>query len=256
MAVDFTVIIPARYDSTRLPGKPLLEIAGRPLIGHVHDRAVESGATRVLVATDDSRIADTVAGFGGQVCLTSSSHSSGTERLAEAARQQGLADDEIVVNLQGDEPLLPGALIHQVAALLARFPDADMASLCEPVTTPSDLFDPHIVKVVMDARGRALYFSRAPIPWHREDFGHGGRQGSRPLTGNYFRHIGLYAYRAGFLRRYLELAACELERIESLEQLRVLYHGGIIQLGVANCAAGHGVDTEADLARVRQLIEA
>jgi len=254
--MEFTVIIPARYASTRLPGKPLLRIAGRPLIEHVHDKAWESGATRVLVATDDARIAGVVRDFGGRVCMTSGAHASGTERLAEAVRETGLADDEIVVNLQGDEPLLPGALIRQVASLQESFPDADMASLCEPVTRSEDVFDPHVVKVVMDARRRALYFSRAAIPWHRDGFAAGADPEQAELAGACFRHIGLYAYRAGFLCRYRDLPACELERIESLEQLRVLHHGGIIQLAIAECPAGHGVDTEADLMRVRRLMEA
>ncbi|RMD68940.1 MAG: 3-deoxy-manno-octulosonate cytidylyltransferase, partial [Gammaproteobacteria bacterium] len=181
--MSFWVIIPARYNATRLPGKPLRSLAGRPLIQHVHERALESGAGRVVIATDDARIQKAAQGFGAEVCMTSPSCQSGTERLAEAVERLACPPDAVVVNLQGDEPLIPPVLLDQVAALLAEDPAADMATLYVPIEDPAELADPHAVKVVADRKGYALYFSRAPIP-------HGGKA---------FRHIGLYAYRAGFL---------------------------------------------------------
>lgn len=251
--MDFHVIIPARYASSRLPGKPLLPIAGKPMLQHVYERAQSCGAATVVVATDDQRIADAVAGFGGQVCMTSSEHQSGTDRLAEASAQLGLAEEAVVVNLQGDEPQMPPELLQQVAALLADHPQADMATLSTRIHTAAELFDPHVVKVISNARGEALYFSRAVIPWDRDAFAVTTEE--LPAAALHYRHLGIYAYRAGFLARYSALTSCELERMESLEQLRVLWHGGTIQVAEARCVPGHGVDTMADLERVRALVE-
>lgn len=250
--MSFHVVIPARYGSSRLPAKPLLDIAGKPMVQHVYEKACASGAGQVLVATDDERIAAVVRGFGGDVCLTDAAHNSGTERLAEVARLRGWADDDIVVNVQGDEPLLPAALIHQVAEALERNPEAQVATLCQRIHHAAELFDPHAVKVVRDVRNFALYFSRAAIPWDRDAFS--VSRDELPERSEHFRHIGLYAYRCGFIQQYVLWPGCDLERMESLEQLRVLWHGGRIFVAEACEPPGHGVDTAADLARVRGLI--
>ena len=243
-STEFTVIIPARYGSTRFPGKPLVDIGGKPMIRHVHERALESGAARVLVATDDARIAAAAQGFGAEVVMTRSDHPSGTDRLAEVVEQLGLHDPAIVVNLQGDEPLMPPGLVRQTAEALAQRQEADIATLATPIVTRTDVFDPNVVKVVRD--GYALYFSRAPIPWDRDNF----KQADGPLTAGYLRHLGIYGYRVSFLRRYPCLSEVELERAESLEQLRALWHGARIYVGVANELPGPGVDTPADLEKV------
>lgn len=250
--MGFHVIIPARYASSRLPGKPLLDIGGKPMLQHVCERALESGAASVTVATDDQRIADAAAGFDISVCMTGEHHSSGTERLAEAAGQLGLADDAVVVNLQGDEPLMPPGLLRQVADLLQGDHGADMSTLCTRIHTAAELFDPHVVKVVSDSSGKALYFSRAVIPWDRDAFA--VTTETLPEQAEHYRHLGLYAYRVGFLKRYVTLEACPLERMESLEQLRVLWHGGHIHVGEALELPGPGVDTAEDLERVRGLL--
>jgi 3-deoxy-manno-octulosonate cytidylyltransferase (CMP-KDO synthetase) len=243
------VIIPARYASTRLPGKPLALIAGKPMIQHVYERAVESGADAVVIATDDERIRAAAEAFGARVCMTSSTHRSGTERLAEAIAQLELPDDEIVVNLQGDEPLMPPALIRQVADTLAAHPDAAVATACTVISTEVVFRDPNVVKVVCDGHGYALYFSRAPIPWPRES-------GARAVAAHMaLRHIGLYAYRAGFVARYLTWPPSPLEEIEQLEQLRVLWHGERIVVCEAVAAPPLSVDTAEDLARARRLLE-
>ena len=247
--MSFHVVIPARYAATRLPGKPLLDIAGRPMIQHVHQRARESGAEQVIIATDDERVQAAAEGFGAQVCMTSSEHRSGTDRLAEVVDQLGLDDRQIVVNLQGDEPLMPPALIHQVADNLAANPDAGMATVCSRITTAAELFDPHVVKVVMDAAGMAVYFSRAPIPWDRDAFASTTEE--LPEHSEHYRHIGLYAYRAGFLRQYVDWPSCHLEAMESLEQLRALWHGQRIHVAEAVETPPPGVDTERDLDMVR-----
>lgn len=258
----FIVVIPARYASARLPGKPLLEIAGRSMLEHVHAHALESGASRVIIATDDDRIRTAAQGFAGgvgaEVCMTSKAHASGTERIAEVIGLIGEPDRGVVINVQGDEPLLPPGLIRQAAKELLDHPDSDAATLCEPIADMETLLDPAAVKAVMDEQGFALYFSRAPIPWDRDDFGN--RPHSLPpgflLPENvYYRHIGIYAYRAGFLRRYVKRSHCTLEKIESLEQLRILYGGGKIFVGKAGEAPGFGVDTHEDLARVRGLMD-
>jgi 3-deoxy-manno-octulosonate cytidylyltransferase (CMP-KDO synthetase) len=241
------IIIPARYASTRLPGKPLLDIGGRPMIARVVDCARASGAASVVVATDDERIRDAVQTFGAEVVMTRADHASGTDRLAEAIESLGLDDDAIVVNLQGDEPLMPPRLIREVAALLAAHPKAVMATACHAITSREDFLNPNVVKVVTDHEGHALYFSRAPIPWPRELM---AGQGGAPLKA--FRHIGLYAYRAGFVARYAAWPACPLETSESLEQLRVLWHGEKIAVAEADEAPAAGVDTPDDLERVRK----
>ncbi len=251
--MSFTVIIPARYASSRLPGKPLADIAGRPMIQHVYERAVASGAREVIVATDDTRIAEAVTAFGGRACMTAADHPSGSDRLAEVVTRLGFEDDALVVNLQGDEPLMPPSLVQQVADDLAAHGDAAMSTLCEPVTTAAELFDPHVVKVVMDRAGYALYFSRAVIPWDRDAFAVTTEE--LPANGRHYRHIGLYAYRAGFIKEYVQWPACELEQMESLEQLRVLWHGRRIHVAVAEEAPGPAVDTAADLQRVVQLLQ-
>lgn len=249
--LSFRVAIPARYASTRLPGKPLRLLAGRPLIEHVHRQALASGALEVVIATDDSRIREVAEGFGAAVCMTSPGHPSGTDRLAEVAARLGWPDDAIVVNLQGDEPRMPPALVRQVAAGLEEHPDAGIATACARIREPAELFDPNAVKVVRDALGYALYFSRAPIPWHREAFGtDGGGLTALPAGTVWFRHIGLYAYRVAVLRRYPRLTSAMAEQAESLEQLRALWHGIRIHVAEAAETPPPGVDTEADLARV------
>ncbi len=250
--MEFLVIIPARYASERLPGKPLREIAGKTMIQHVYERAMASGATGVVVATDDERIEKTVKSFGGDVCMTAATHRSGSERLAEVVALRGYPDDQIIVNLQGDEPLMPPELIHQVAQDLYSNREADLATLCSRIHSAAGLFDPHAVKVVLDAAGYALYFSRAPIPWDRDAFAITTEQ--LPENSEYYRHIGLYAYRAGYLALFAALPSSPLERLESLEQLRVLWHGGRIHVAEAECSPGHGVDTLADLEKAAKLL--
>ena len=252
--MSFRVIIPARYESTRLPGKPLRDMAGKPMIQHVYDCATRSDAAQVIIATDDARIQQAAENFGATVCMTSTQHRSGTERLAEVIETLHIADDDIIVNVQGDEPLMPTVCINQVAEALANSSPASVATLCTPITTHHQLFDPHVVKVVRDTDNMALYFSRAPIPWHRDEFA--TKPDSLPTDNTpYFRHIGLYAYRAGYIRNYVKLAACDLEQAESLEQLRVLYHGGRIVCVEAHEVPGPGVDTEADLEMVVALFD-
>jgi 3-deoxy-manno-octulosonate cytidylyltransferase (CMP-KDO synthetase) len=253
--LPFRVVIPARYGSTRLPGKPLRMLAGKPLIEHVYHRAQASGAEEVIIATDDRRIGQMAEGFGATVCMTAVDHPSGTDRLAEVARVRGWADDAIIVNLQGDEPLMPPTLIDQVAADLHHHQDAGMATLCVRIHHVHEIFDPHLVKVVRDAHGYALFFSRAPIPYHRDRFCRTGKSLSEvPEDCDYFRHIGLYAYRACVLRRFPQLSPCMLERTESLEQLRALWHGIRIHVQEALEIPQAGVDTEQDLARVMAFL--
>lgn len=246
--MSFVVVIPARYASTRLPGKPLSVIAGKSMLQHVWERAGTSAASRVVIATDDSRIAQACSEFGAEVLMTSPDHASGTDRLAEVVEQLTLSDDQIVVNVQGDEPLIPAAVINQVAHNLAREEFASIATLCEAITDVAVLSDPNAVKVVFDEKGRALYFSRASIPWPRDYL-----WGSTEMPpGNWYRHIGLYAYRAGFLRRYTQWLAAPMELAESLEQLRALHKGEGIHVETACEAVPGGIDTPEDLQRVRQ----
>ncbi len=240
------IIIPARYASTRLPAKPLADVGGKPLIQHVYERAQETGATTVI-ATDDARIRVVAEGFGARVCMTSVQHRSGTERLAEVIEQLDIDESETVVNLQGDEPLMPSALVRQVAETLATHPEAVMATACHAIHDYAEFTNPNVVKVTLDANGYALYFSRAPIPWPRDAMA-GKERGN--VTA--YRHIGLYAYRAGFVRRYAAWPICTLEETEQLEQLRVLWHGERIAVCEAQQLPGPGVDTPEDLERVRK----
>ena len=245
MSSPFKVVIPARYGSSRLPGKPLVDIGGRPLIALVWEQARASTAAEVIVATDDERIAEVCGGLGADVAITSRAHQSGSDRIAEVIQQRGWGADSIVVNLQGDEPCMPPALIDQVAADLARQEEARVATLACPIIDAALLFDPHVVKVVTDARGFALYFSRAPIPWHRDEFLRG--RSRLPDGVPFHRHIGLYAYRAGFLARYVAWQPAPLELAESLEQLRILWHGEPLHVSVAREEPGPGVDTADDV---------
>jgi len=238
----FRVVIPARHASTRLPGKPLLALAGKPMLQWVHERARRSRAEGVVIATDDERIAGVARGFGADVQMTAPTHPSGTDRIAEVARVRGWAADTVVVNLQGDEPLMPHALIDQVATLLLANDAADIATLAGPLTDAAAFRDPNVVKVVADRAGRALYFSRAPIPHDRD----GTTDGALAAR----RHIGLYAYRVRALQAVAQLPASALEQIEKLEQLRALENGLRIQVADAVVAPGADVNTAADLARV------
>ena len=250
-APEFIVAIPARYGASRLPGKPLRLIAGEPMVVHVARRALAAGAREVVVATDDTRIADALAGQPLRVCLTRDDHASGTDRLAECAERLGWSEDTLVVNLQGDEPFAPPEGIRAVAALLAG-ERAAMATLATPIDDAVDLFDPNVVKLVRDQAGRALYFSRAPIPWQRDRF---ARDRTSMVAGQALRHIGIYAYRAGFLREFTRLPPGRLEQFEALEQLRVLEAGHPIMVGLAPVPFPPGVDTEADLARANALMQ-
>jgi 3-deoxy-manno-octulosonate cytidylyltransferase (CMP-KDO synthetase) len=243
--IRFKVAIPARYASQRLPGKPLLEIAGKPMIQRVHEQAVASGAEDVVVATDDERIAACARAFEAEVCMTSSLHISGSERLAEAARLLNWDSDAVIVNLQCDEPLMPAANIRQVAENLAVHPRAEISTLCTLISNPEEYRNPNVCKVVRDRDGFALYFSRAPIPCARDQVT------AHPRA---YRHIGLYAYRAGYLAAYAGSPSCELERIESLEQLRALWRGNRIYVAEAAEPPGRGVDTADDLAAVAKLL--
>jgi 3-deoxy-manno-octulosonate cytidylyltransferase (CMP-KDO synthetase) len=254
LVTPFTVIIPARYASTRLPGKPLADIAGKPMVVRVALRAEQAGADRVVVATDDDRIRAAVEAHGIAACLTRADHPTGTDRLAEAAQRLGLADDAIVVNVQGDEPLLSPALIRAMARLLDARPDAAIATACHPIDDEAEAFNPNVVKVVLDHRNYALYFSRATIPWARDAYA-GGRAPVPPGLPIY-RHYGLYAYRAGFLRAYPTLAPAAVERFEALEQLRALWHGFRIVVEVTAGTPAPGIDTPEDLERVRALFAA
>lgn len=248
--MSFVAIIPARFASTRLPGKPLVDIQGKPMVVHVMERSLESGADRVIVATDNQDVARAVEAAGGEVCMTRADHHSGTERLAEVIDRYQFADDTIIVNVQGDEPMIPPVIIRQVAENLAQS-EAGMATLAVPIETAEEAFNPNAVKVVMDAKGYALYFSRATIPWDRERFAT-----SREEIGDTFlRHIGIYGYRAGFIRRYVSWEPSPLEQIELLEQLRVLWYGEKIHVAVAKAIPSVGVDTPEDLARVRAAMQ-
>jgi 3-deoxy-manno-octulosonate cytidylyltransferase (CMP-KDO synthetase) len=250
----FRVVIPARYASTRLPGKPLADIAGQPMIVRVAAAARRAGAVGVWVATDDERIAAAVRRHGFDAVMTRADHASGTDRVAEVADQLRWNDEDIVVNVQGDEPLLDPALIAAVARALRDDAEAAMATASHPLTTVEDFFNPNVVKVVCNARGRALYFSRAPIPWDRDRFA--VKPDRLPADLPAQRHIGLYAYRVSFLRRFGQLAASPLERCESLEQLRALWHGYPIQVVGIDHPPAPGVDTAEDLERVRRLFDA
>lgn len=236
----YTIIIPARYASTRLPAKPLIEISGRPLIQHVYESACSSRADKVYIATDDDRIKKIAEEAGAEVIMTSKNHPSGTDRIAEAARFIGLESNDIIVNLQGDEYGMPGELLDQVANILIKYPYINMATLCEKIKDQDEINNPNVVKVVFSDQKHALYFSRAPVPYHNGQ------------SFNFFRHIGLYAYRAGFLQAFTEMPACDLEKTESLEQLRALNAGEKILVEIACMPTGKGIDTQEDLAEARE----
>ncbi len=253
-SISFTVVIPARFGSSRLPGKPLADIAGKPMVQHVYERALRSRAGRVIIATDDERIVSVAKSFGAEVCLTQASHPSGTDRLQEVASIYRMRDDEIVVNVQGDEPLIPSSVINQVAENLCAAVNAGAATLAEPVNSREQLFDPNIVKVVTDKQGYALYFSRAPMPWARDSFSNNKGQ-LLPEVDCFRRHIGIYAYRVGLLNHYVEWGVSAIEGLEALEQLRLLWHGQRIHVADALETPPHGVDTEQDLEAVRRLVE-
>ena len=246
---SFVVVIPARFGSTRFPGKALAELDGKPMVAHVVDRARESGADEIIVATDNERIAAAVAGRGCTVAMTRSDHATGTDRIAEVVSQHAWADDTIIVNAQGDEPLLPPELIRDVATALDESEDAAIATACHPISDVAEFMDPNAVKVVFDEKHYALYFSRAPIPWPRDAFA--SSPVALPDKLPAYRHIGIYAYRCAFLQSYAELAQVALERFESLEQLRALAHGYRIVVNVQEHAPPPGIDTPADLERVR-----
>ncbi len=245
--MTFHIIIPARFESTRLPGKPLLDIAGKPMVQHVYERATETGAASVTVATDNLQVEQVVRGFGGNACLTNDRHVSGTDRLAEAVQIIGLSDNDLVVNLQGDEPLMPASLISHVAQTLQNDKQAVVATASILINDPTQISDPNVVKVVADSVGHALYFSRSTIPCLRDV--------NSDHEPRIFRHIGLYAYRCGYLSEFSQLEPCVLEQVEALEQLRVLWYGGKIAVMETTEDPGHGVDTTEDLQRVRELFE-
>ena len=252
--MGFTVLIPARLASTRLPRKPLAEIAGVPMVVRVAQRGALSGARRVVVAADHADIVAACKAFNVQVVLTRADHATGSDRLAQACEILGLDGADVVLNVQGDEPLIDPALIGACASLLEQRTDCVMATAAHAIDTMTELDDPNVVKVVLDASGRALYFSRAAIPWWRDGRAADHRVASAMPSPPPLRHIGLYAYRAGFLRRFTTLAASPLETIESLEQLRVLWHGERIAVHVSEARPGPGVDTPADLERVRAML--
>jgi len=252
--VSFTVLIPARYASTRLPGKPLMDIAGKPLVVRVAERAQASGADRIVIATDDERIRAAAEQHGFDAILTHANHATGTDRLAEAAVALELDDKAIVVNVQGDEPLLEPTLIREVADELRSHGDASIATACHPIDDLQDAFNPNVVKVVLDHAGYALYFSRATIPWARDAFA--AKRDKLPLGLPLYRHYGLYAYRVGFPRHYPSLTSAQIERFEALEQLRALWHGHRIVVRITTGTPAPGVDTQEDLDRVRALYAA
>ena len=250
----FVVVIPARYASSRLPGKPLADIAGKPMVVHVAERARASGAEAVWVATDHQDVFDAVTRHGHQVMMTRADHTTGTDRIAEVAQQLGLADSEIVLNVQGDEPLIAPELMREVAQSLAQHGEASIATACHPITDAESLLNPNVVKVVLDGSGHALYFSRAPVPYPRDSFALS--QDALPAELPSYRHIGIYAYRARFLHLYHRLEPAAIERFEALEQLRALWHGYRIVVALSAYAPEAGVDTAEDLARVRRIFAA
>ncbi|OGT06703.1 MAG: 3-deoxy-manno-octulosonate cytidylyltransferase [Gammaproteobacteria bacterium GWE2_37_16] len=251
----FHVIIPARYASSRLPGKALAYINGKPMLQHVYERSLASDATSITIATDDKRIAQAAEKFNAKVCMTSTEHSCGTSRIVEAINILNFADEAIIVNVQGDEPLIPPIIIQQVAENLATRPSMQAATLCSPIESAKELFDSNIVKVVMDNSGAALYFSRAPIPWERDNFSaKSNNLVDTTLTSFHYRHIGIYAYRVGFLKKYATWSQCILEETEKLEQLRILWNGDKIHVAIAKAESPIGVDNLEDLEKIRKLI--
>lgn len=242
----YTIIIPARYASTRFPGKPLAMLGDKPVLQHVYERATGSAASNVIIATDDERIEKAARRFGADVCMTSSGHDSGTERLAEVVDRREMAGSDVIVNLQGDEPFMPAACLDQVAQLLIDDSQCGMATLGHRLHDRADIDNPNIVKLITDKNGYALYFSRAPVPWNRDAPQSAGQA--------CIRHIGLYAYTADFLRRYIKMQPCELESIEALEQLRVLWHGDKIKVAVTGLDTGVGIDSPQDLEKAQKRL--
>lgn len=249
--MSFTVVIPARFASTRLPGKPLADIAGKPMLQHVWERSRQSAAAQVLIATDDPRVESAARDFGADVIMTRADHVSGTDRVHEVVQQLGLMDEAVVVGVQGDEPLIPPAVIDQVAENLASSQRAGIATLCERIQDAATVFDPNAVKVVFAKDGHALYFSRAPIPWARDEF---ANPDLPPPSSQWWRHIGIYAYRAGFLKDFVQWPQGSLEQLEKLEQLRAMENGVAIHVAEACAPIPGGVDTREDLERVRRLL--
>jgi len=250
---NYKIVIPARYASSRLPGKPLLELNGKPMIQHTYERALETGVKEIVIATDDPRIFQAAESFGADVVMTSPDHENGTERIAEVAEIKGWDKDDVLVNLQGDEPLVPKALIEQTAQGLLQHPDAGMSSICTAIDNAEDAFDPNVVKVVLDCQGFAMYFSRAPIPWDRDLY----KDGQDKITDIMpaYRHIGMYGYRVSFLQEYTRMQQCPIEQAECLEQLRALWYGVKIHMGITDQPPGHGVDTPDDIKRVEELLK-
>lgn len=248
------LVIPSRYASTRLPGKPLRLIAGKPMIQHVYERAQEASTEldfqSIIIATDDERIQTVCEEFGAMVCMTSSKHETGSDRLAEVVQINGWPDETIIVNLQGDEPITPISSLKQVAENLSNNTDASIATLATPLSTEDEYADPNVVKVVFDKNGMALYFSRASIPFERDQ----KQSGTLDINKIAFRHIGIYAYRAAYLKQFAQMKPCQIERVEKLEQLRAMWYGAKIHVAVANEVPGHGVDTEEDLVAVEKII--
>lgn len=250
---SYKIVIPARFSSSRLPGKPLIKLAGKPMIQHVYERALATGAEDIVIATDDDRIEAVAKEFGAEVVMTSAEHENGTERIAEVARIKEWPEDSVIVNLQGDEPLIPKSLIALTAQGLIDHPEAGMSSLCTPLTNDTDAFSPNVVKVVLDKQQFAMYFSRASIPWDRDQYAGGLNTMTQKIPVH--RHIGMYGYRVSFLNQYTHMQACELELTEALEQLRALWYGVKIHMSVIEQAPGHGVDTLEDVKRVEQELE-
>lgn len=250
--MSYKIVIPARFASSRLPGKPLLPIAGKPIIEHVYERASSSCADEVIIATDYKRIYEAAKGFGAKVVMTNENHENGTDRIAEVAQLYAWDDEQIIVNLQGDEPLMPTKLVEQVAQSLIDNPEAGMSSLCAPIIDDEDFFNPNIVKVVLNQAGFALYFSRAPIPFDRQLNLANNKSLSDKLPS--YRHIGMYAYRAGFLKQYQNMQVAQVEQAECLEQLRALWYGVKIHMSVTQEIPTHGVDTQADLERIESIL--
>lgn len=252
--MSYTIIIPARYASTRLPGKPLRVLNGKPIIQHVYECACKTSANQIIIATDDARIEQAARSFDADVCMTASHHQSGTERIAEVLDKRNIPQDVIIVNLQGDEPLMPASCLEQVADLLKQNTQADVATLSTTIDSVTELFNSNVVKVVCDKNGNALYFSRAPVPWQRGEFEK--QQAQLDIDFHWQRHIGLYAYRASYIKEYIRLSPSPIEQLESLEQLRVLWHGGRIAVGEAVEIPGPGIDTPEDLEQAAKLLVA
>ncbi|MGB0733722.1 MAG: 3-deoxy-manno-octulosonate cytidylyltransferase [Pontibacterium sp.] len=252
--MGFSVVVPARYASSRLPGKPLAEIGGKPMVQHVYERALESEAARVIIATDDARIQTVCEGFGAEVVMTLESHPSGTDRLQEVVSKLGFDNGDIVVNVQGDEPFVPASVINQVAKNLMDNPVASVATLSEPIEDVDVLLNPNVVKVVSDLEGMALYFSRATVPWPRDEFANEQGRQVLPNTFGWQRHIGIYAYRVALLNDFVTWPAAPIETVECLEQLRAMWNGKKIHVAPAIEAPPAGVDTPEDLERLRAML--